>query len=95
MAAGSSTGTTSANRRKGRKRMPDCHQCLNEWPNLEDAPLKSEPQRQVCRNCARTQKQVFAFYRREGIDIQKLVYDAGHEGRTPPTPPAQKAGKAP
>ncbi len=73
--------------------MPDCHQCLNEWQTLEDAPLETEPRRQVCRNCSRSQKQVFAFYRREGVDIQKLVYDAASTDEPPQAPPP-KAAKA-
>lgn len=73
--------------------MADCYMCLNEWQTLEDAPLKTEPRRQVCRNCARSQRQVIAFYRREGLDIEKLVYDAASTDE-PPRPPQGKAGKA-
>jgi hypothetical protein len=75
--------------------MPDCYQCLNDWPTLEDAPLKTEPARKVCRNCARSQKQVIAFYRRDGLDITKLVYDSQATGDEPPQAPPAKTAKKP
>ena len=50
--------------------MPDCQMCWNDWPSLTGTPFARIPDRvQVCRNCARSMKQVIAFTRHHGLDL--------------------------
>ena len=50
--------------------MPDCQMCWNDWPSLTGTPFPRIPDRvQVCRNCARSMKQVVAFNRHHGFDL--------------------------
>ena len=50
--------------------MPDCQMCWNDWPSLTGTPFPRIPESvQVCRNCARSMKQVVAFNRHHGFDL--------------------------
>ena len=50
--------------------MPDCNMCWNEWPSLTGTPFPRIPDTvQVCRNCARSMKQVIAFTRHHGVNL--------------------------
>ena len=50
--------------------MPDCQMCWNDWPSLTGTPFPRIPEAvQVCRNCARSMKQVVAFNRHHGFDL--------------------------
>ena len=50
--------------------MPDCQMCWNDWPSLTGTPFPRIPDHvQVCRNCARSMKQVVAFNRHHGFDL--------------------------
>jgi len=49
--------------------MPDCSMCWNEWPTLNETPFTELAGIQVCRNCARSMKQMVAFCRNHGLDI--------------------------
>lgn len=50
--------------------MPDCQMCWNDWPSLTGTPFPRIPDAvQVCRNCARSMKQVVAFNRHHGFDL--------------------------
>ena len=50
--------------------MPDCQMCWNDWPSLTGTPFPRIPDSvQVCRNCARSMKQVVAFNRHHGFDL--------------------------
>lgn len=50
--------------------MPDCQMCWNDWPSLTGTPFaKVDAAVQVCRNCARSMKQVIAFTRHHGLDL--------------------------
>lgn len=50
--------------------MPDCQMCWNDWPSLTGTPFAAiADQVQVCRNCARSMKQVIAFTRHHGLDL--------------------------
>ena len=50
--------------------MSDCQMCWNTWPSLEPTPFPRIPgEVQVCRNCARSMKQVIAFNRHHGFDL--------------------------
>jgi len=89
--------------------MPDCNMCWNTWNSLEKTPFPRIPEHvEVCRNCARSMKQVIAFTRHHGFDLvtgevgpgpqagsQTLadrVADSKRE-EEPPDPPAKKPAK--
>ena len=87
--------------------MPDCQMCWNDWPSLTGTPFPRIPERvTVCRNCARSMKQVIAFTRHHGVDLitGEIPTDpqagpetpvATTEGEEePPSPPAKSARKA-
>jgi len=89
--------------------MPDCQMCWNDWPSLTGTPFPRIPGAvQVCRNCARSMKQVIAFTRHHGVNLvtgeipqagPKLDPDQDHGRMTatpeeePPSPPAKGARK--
>lgn len=87
--------------------MPDCQMCWNDWPSLTGTPFKQVSAAvQVCRNCARSMKQVIAFTRHHGLDLitgevgaapqagsQTQGLEPKHE-EEPPSPPASKPAKA-
>ena len=87
--------------------MPDCQMCWNDWPSLTGTPFSAiADQVQVCRNCARSMKQVIAFTRHHGLDLItgeiRTVPQAGPETpdpeakreAEPPKPPKGYARKA-
>ncbi len=50
--------------------MPDCNMCWNTWNTLEKTPFPLIPEHvEVCRNCARSMKQVIAFTRHHGVNL--------------------------
>ena len=50
--------------------MPDCQMCWNDWPSLTSTPFSAIADAvQVCRNCARSMKQVIAFTRHHGVNL--------------------------
>ena len=50
--------------------MADCNMCWNTWNTLEKTPFPRIPEHvEVCRNCARSMKQVIAFTRHHGFDL--------------------------
>lgn len=86
--------------------MPDCQMCWNDWPSLTGTPFARIPDKvQVCRNCARSMKQVIAFTKHHGLNLItgeiRPAPQAGSETPTPeskreeepPSPPANKPRK--
>jgi len=89
--------------------MPDCNMCWNTWNTLEKTPFPRIPEHvEVCRNCARSMKQVIAFTRHHGFDLvtgevgpgpqagSKLsdaLADNSKREEEPPDPPAKKPVK--
>lgn len=50
--------------------MPDCQMCWNDWPSLTSTPFAGIASHvEVCRNCARSMKQVIAFTRHHGVNL--------------------------
>jgi len=50
--------------------LADCNMCWNTWNTLEKTPFPLIPEHvEVCRNCARSMKQVIAFARHHGLDL--------------------------
>ncbi len=50
--------------------MPDCMMCWNTWNTLEQTPFPRIPEHvEVCRNCARSMRQVIAFARHHGVNL--------------------------
>jgi len=90
--------------------MPDCQMCWNDWPSLTGTPFPRIPESVVvCRNCARSMKQVIAFTRHHGVNLvtgevvgHVAPPQAGPETpvaategeEEPPSPPAKGARKA-
>lgn len=82
--------------------MPDCSMCWNEWPTLNETPFPQLAGIQVCRNCARSMKQMVAFCRNHGLSIVPQVgtnslssedsepTDSAASGDEPPPPPRSK-----
>lgn len=70
--------------------MPDCQMCWNDWPSLTGTPFPRIPdQVQVCRNCARSMKQVIAFTRHHGVNLVTGEVGQGPQAgpETPVAPP--------
>ena len=70
--------------------MPDCNMCWNDWPSLTRTPFaRIADHVQVCRNCARSMKQVIAFTRHHGLDLITGEVGPGPQAgsETPIAPP--------
>ena len=82
--------------------------CWNTWNTLEKTPFPRIPEHvEVCRNCARSMKQVIAFTRHHGVDLitgelrtapqagSKLVDHGpgGDSGIKPEEPPRSPSAK--
>jgi len=77
--------------------MPDCQMCWNDWPSLTGTPFSAiADQVQVCRNCARSMKQVIAFTRHHGLDLVTGEIRSGPQAgpETPGIPTAQDWAEA-
>ena len=76
--------------------MPDCQMCWNDWPSLNLTPFKSIPEHvQVCRNCARSMKQVIAFTRHHGLDLITGEIQSGPQAGSETLAPESKREEEP